>query len=94
MVAQPPRWMNCAVCRQKTPVERHEYRVGVIRYPAPPPTWAVLAPLYYAASEDGRKCVAGFCGAGCNLKWSTNAGARRPPKLSQRPSGNPPDRTS
>lgn len=62
--------MTCEVCGITVQPMRHEFRVGVIRYPPPSPDWVIFAPLYFAASPNGRKMLAAFCGALCGLKWS------------------------
>lgn len=61
--------MTCEVCGITVQPERHEFRVGVIRCPSPPPDWIIIAPLYFAATPDGHKMLAGFCGPLCGLKW-------------------------
>lgn len=62
--------MTCDVCHVEVQPIRHEFHVGVLRVPAPPPTWVVIAALYYEASLDCRSVVANFCGPGCSPVWN------------------------
>lgn len=68
--------MTCESCGIPVEIIRHEFRVGVITDRITPPTWIVDAPLYFAASPDGRRMMAPFCSAKCGAEWRLAQGRR------------------